>query len=68
MIETSAPKPKSRERHCWYCGASLGIVQDRLYDRTDTCGALECNRAARDQIAADREEAHEQLDRDMGWY
>ena len=65
---TDAPKArKARERHCWFCGASMGIIEDRHYDRGDTCGKLECDRAARDAQAAEREEAHERLDRDMGW-
>ena len=63
----SENKPKSRERFCCYCGESLGVVEDRYYQRDDTCGRLECNRAARDDAEAEREEAHEQLDRDMGW-
>lgn len=60
-------KPKSRERFCWNCGNSLGVIEDRYYDRGDTCGNAECNREARNQAYAERDEAHEQLDRDMGW-
>lgn len=52
-------------RHCFNCGAELGHYVG--YDRLDTCGARECDRAARDAIAQERDEAHEQLDRDMGW-
>lgn len=37
------------------------------YDSRDTCGATECDREARYQAEAERAEAHEQLDRDMGW-
>lgn len=59
--------PKSRERFCAYCGESLGFIEDRYYERNDTCGKLECDRVMRDDAAAEREEAHEQLDRDMGW-
>lgn len=59
--------PKGRERHCYVCGDSLGFVEDRYYDRHDTCGRQECNREARDDFRAFREEAHEQLDRDIGW-
>ena len=54
-------------RHrCYYCGEDIGLW-DRFSDRLDTCGAQECEREARDQMQAEREEAHEQLDRDMGW-
>jgi hypothetical protein len=59
--------PKGRERFCAYCGDSLGVVEDRNYDRTDTCGKRECERYFCDQAREDREEAHEQLDRELGW-
>ena len=58
---------ESKMRHCWNCGAEMGLVEDRHYDRSDTCGKRECDRAAREQHEAEREEAHERLDRDMGW-
>lgn len=58
---------KSRERHCWNCGDSMGVIENRYYDRTDTCGKSECEREARYQRNAERDEAHEQLDRDLGW-
>lgn len=54
-----------KERFCFNCGASLGVYAD--WDRLDDCGARECQRAVRDCLAEEREEAHEQLDRDMGW-
>ncbi len=60
-------EPKSRERFCWNCGDSMGVIQDRYYDRGDTCGKAECMREARNEAYAEREDAHEQLDRDMGW-
>jgi hypothetical protein len=53
-------------RYCFNCGAELGCYAD--YGRLDTCGAMECERAARDEARAERDEAHEQLDRDMGWF
>ncbi len=65
MLDKS--KPKARERHCWHCGASLGVIEDRYYDRRDTCGKPECEREARYGAQAEREEAHDRLDRDMGW-
>ena len=65
---SGAPKPhKARERHCWFCGASMGVIEDRYYDRGDTCGKLECDREARHAAQAERDDAHERLDRDMGW-
>lgn len=39
----------------------------KYYDRRDTCGKLECQREERDAYAQEREEAHEQLDRDLGY-
>ena len=57
----------NRRSYCYNCGADLG-EWDRFSDQYDTCGELECNRAVQDDLAAARDEAHEQLDRDMGWY
>ncbi len=54
-------------RFCWNCGAELGEIEDRFYDKSDTCGSIECNRQARDAEAAERFEAHEQLDQERGW-
>lgn len=67
-LPPARPTAKARERFCFNCGASLGVIEDRYYDRTDTCGDRECERAARDQAECEREDAHEQLDRDMGWH
>lgn len=61
------PAPKARLRHCCVCGAEMGLIQDRHYDRNDTCGKTDCEREMRDQHEAYRDEAHERLDRDMGW-
>lgn len=58
-----AREPK--ERFCFNCGASMGVYAD--YDRMDDCGAQECVRAVRECMAEEREEAHERLDRDMGY-
>lgn len=52
-------------RHCFNCGEPLGSYWD--HDPLDHCGSRECQRAAQDVIAQQRHEAHEQLDRDMGW-
>ena len=45
----------------------MGFIENRYYDSRDTCGASECEREARDAAYAEREEAHERLDRDNGW-
>lgn len=56
---------KAKMRHCYWCGEELGVYAD--WDRFDTCGKIECERAVRDDMRAARDEAHEQLDRDLGW-
>lgn len=55
----------AKERFCFSCGASMGVYAD--YDRMDDCGKQECQRAVRECYAEERDEAHERLDRDMGW-
>jgi hypothetical protein len=55
----------AKMRHCFNCGAELGCYAD--YDRLDDCGKRECVRAAQDCCREEREEAHEQLDREGGW-
>lgn len=67
LREKRLSQPKAKERFCWNCGASMGVIENRYYDSGDTCGATECDREARYQAEAERAEAHEQLDRDMGW-
>jgi hypothetical protein len=52
-------------RHCFNCGADLGVYAD--FDPLDNCGERECMRAAADAEAQEREDAHEQLDQDNGW-
>lgn len=59
---------EARMRHCAYCGTELGVMTRREWQPGDTCGARECERDARDSAQAEREEAHERLDRDMGYY
>ena len=56
-----------KERFCWVCGASMGFIENRYYDRRDTCESRECLREAREAERQERDEAHEQLDRDRGW-
>jgi hypothetical protein len=57
----------TRRHHCFNCGEDLG-PWDRFSDSMDTCGAPACDREARDAYQQERDEAHEALDRDMGWY
>lgn len=52
-------------RHCFNCGEELGVYAD--YDPMDDCGKRECVRAAQDSYAQERQDAHDQLDRDRGW-
>lgn len=54
-------------QYCFYCGEKLGVY-DNFGERYETCGKPECEREARDCQAQDHAEAHEQLDRDMGYY
>lgn len=60
-------KPKEKMRHCCYCGEELGVIADYYYDKLETCGKQECERFAREEARAERWEAHEKLDHDMGW-
>lgn len=55
----------AKMRHCFNCGEELGVYAD--HDPLDTCGKRECERAARDCMAQERDEAREQLDRNRGW-
>jgi hypothetical protein len=54
-----------RNRYCFNCGEFIGTYAD--YDALDTCGKPECEREARHEHERERQEAHEQLDRDRGW-
>lgn len=54
-------------RYCFNCGDELGVYKSCHYDRMDDCGKNECSRAARDYFEEERESAHEQLDRDLGY-
>ena len=60
------PAKPARRSYCFNCGADLG-PWDRFCSPGDDCGAQECVRAAQDSAREEREEAHERLDRDMGW-
>lgn len=54
-------------RHCWVCGEDMDIIEDRYFDRHDTCGKQECEREAREEARAEREDAHRKLDEENGW-
>jgi hypothetical protein len=58
---------EAKMRHCWFCGAELGVLSRKEWEFGDTCGQSECEREARYQREIERAEAHEQLDRDRGW-
>ena len=58
---------ESKRHCCAYCGADMGEWNPSTCDRNDTCGERECEQWSRDSARQEHEEAHEQLDRDMGW-
>ncbi len=55
-----------RRHYCFNCGEDIG-ERDRFSSTMDDCGKVECVREARNAFAQERAEAHEQLDRDMGY-
>jgi len=65
-MNTNTQKRQPKMRRCFACGEEMGAYFD--YDRLDTCGKPECDREARDAARHEREEAHEQADRDLGYY
>ena len=56
-----------KERHCWHCGESMGMIESKYWSHGDTCGKRECDRAAQEAEREHREEAHRDLDDRMGW-
>lgn len=66
-MSEAKPTSTAKMRHCWNCGADMGLIENRHYDRSDTCGRTECEREARDAARGERDDAHDRLDRDMGW-
>lgn len=52
---------------CEYCGDDLGESVEKWAGEPVTCGKHECERWVREELEAEREEAHYQLDRAMGW-
>lgn len=57
---------QAKMQHCFNCGEELGVYVHEWRD-IECCGKHECQRELRNALAQEREEAHEQLDRDMGW-
>jgi hypothetical protein len=55
------PHP-GKVRHCWNCGANMGFIENRYFDRMDTCGARDCEREARNAFEEDRQAAHDAVD------
>ena len=54
--------------YCFCCGEELGMFEGKQSMRDyDTCGQRECDRQAREAFEAEREQAHEELDRMHGW-
>lgn len=69
MSNLNEKVPAGKIRHCWNCGADMGFIENRFYDRMDTCGASECEREARNACEQEREDAHREVDDyyDGGW-
>ena len=57
----------AKQRYCWVCGDDMGVIEDRNYDRRDTCGKVSCEREAREADRDEREQAHHDLNDKMGW-
>lgn len=58
---------KPKMHHCFNCGEELGPYSNAYSGRFEACGKPECQREERDAYQQEREEAHEQLDRDLGY-
>jgi len=54
----------AKERFCPNCGDSMGFLD--YVDRFDTCGKRECEREARYEMQAEREDLHRELDERLG--
>lgn len=58
---------KHDERYtCDYCGEDCGPA-DTYDPGPHSCGAAECERFVCDTLEAEREEAHRQLDEELGY-
>lgn len=56
---------KAKMQHCFNCGEELGLYV--AWDNLEACGKSACQRELQDAFRAEREEAHEELDRNMGY-
>lgn len=60
---------KEKMKHCAWCGDEIGMASYATgLNDPESCGKKECNREVNGMYQAERDEAHEQLDRDMGYY
>ena len=59
-------RDQERMQFCFNCGEELGRYR-AYYGDIQCCGKPECTREERHQYEAERAEAHDRLDRDMGW-
>jgi hypothetical protein len=66
QIADGVRKMTSKMRHCFNCGEEIGF--DAYYDPLDTCGKNACLREAQEQAQMERDERHEQLDHEMGYW
>lgn len=57
---------KAKKQFCFNCGAELGVYA-AYYGDLQNCGSAECLRAERETLQAEREEAHQRLDDEMGY-
>jgi hypothetical protein len=57
---------KAKMQHCFNCGKELGHYEAHYRD-LQVCGDRECVRAEREIYQAEREEAHQRLDDEMGY-
>ena len=57
----------AKTRYCFNCGDALGPYGNPGFYRFESCSKPECQNAERDAQQQEREEAHEQLDRDLGY-
>jgi hypothetical protein len=57
---------KAKKQYCFNCGEDLGVYE-AYYGDLQNCGAPECMRAERETLQAEREEAHQRLDDEMGY-
>lgn len=60
---TPDTKHPGKHRSCAYCGADMGFIEDRYYDRDDTCGLAECNREMGRGREIQRQKEHDEVDR-----